>query len=175
MFYCDNLKIRDKYGRERIFRGINICAKSHIANKFLVHKALFKEGIFEDMKSIGVNIVRLGITWAAIEPHEGKYNDDLISLLKEFIGKCAEHNIYVMFDMHQDLFSHHFHGDGAPKWAIEPSYSNPRQFAIWAEGYSICKVFRMLFMISGLIATAYKLSLLKCGLMLPTHSKTAKT
>ena len=87
------------------------------------------------MKSVGVNIVRLGITWAAIEPHEGKYNDDLISALKEFIDKCAENNIYVMLDMHQDLFSYHFHGDGAPKWVIDPSYPNPRQYAIWAEGY----------------------------------------
>lgn len=40
-----------------------------------------------------------------------------------------------MFDMHQDLFSHHFHGDGAPKWAIDSSDPNPRQYAIWAEGY----------------------------------------
>lgn len=26
-FYCDGLKIRDAYGRERIFRGMNICYK----------------------------------------------------------------------------------------------------------------------------------------------------
>lgn len=135
MFYCDNLKIRDEYGRERLFRGINHSLKSHWTNGFIVRKQLLKESVFEDMASVGVNIVRLGITWAAIEPHEGKYNDELISALKEFIDKCAQNNIYVMFDMHQDLFSHHFHGDGAPNWVIDPSYSNPRQFAIWAEGY----------------------------------------
>lgn len=135
MFYCDNLKIRDEFGRERIFRGINIPLKSHWTNGFIARKQLLKEGLFEDMASVGVNIVRLGITWAAIEPYEGEYNDNLISALKEFIDKCAQHNIYVMFDMHQDLFSHHFHGDGAPKWAIDPSHPNPRQFAIWAEGY----------------------------------------
>lgn len=135
MFYCDNLKIRDEYGRERIFRGVNFCIKEHDANKHLVHKQLLKKKVFRDMKDIGVNIVRLGITWAAIEPHEGKYNDGLIFALKKFIDKCAENNICVMFDMHQDLFSHHFHGDGAPKWAIDPSYTNPRQYAIWAEGY----------------------------------------
>lgn len=135
MFYCDNLKIRDEYGRERIFRGINHCIKEHWANKYVVHKHLLKDSLFEDMKRVGVNIVRLGITWAAIEPHEGKYNDNLISALKEFVDRCAENNIYVMLDMHQDLFSHHFHGDGAPKWAIDPSYPNPRQIAIWAEGY----------------------------------------
>ncbi len=135
MFYCDNLKIRDEYGRERIFRGVNFLIKEHNAHKNLACKQLLKKKVFKDMKAIGVNIVRLGITWAAIEPLEGKYNDDLISALKEFIEKCAEHNIYVMFDMHQDLFSHYFHGDGAPKWAIDPSYSHPKQFAIWAEGY----------------------------------------
>lgn len=135
MFYCDNLKIRDTFGRERIFRGVNLCLKSHWMNGYLARKQLFKDGLFEDMKSVGVNIVRLGITWAAVEPHEGEYNDDLISVLKEFIDKCAENNIFVMFDMHQDLFSHHFHGDGAPKWAIDSSHPNPRQYAIWAEGY----------------------------------------
>lgn len=40
-----------------------------------------------------------------------------------------------MLDMHQDLFSHYFHGDGAPKWAIDSSYENPRRYAVWAEGY----------------------------------------
>ena len=135
MFYCDNLKIRDEYGRERIFRGLNHCVKEHWANKHLVRKHLLKESLFENMASVGVNIIRFGITWAAIEPHEGEYNDELIFALKEYIQKCAKHNFYVMFDMHQDLFSHHFHGDGAPKWAIDPSYPNPRQYAIWAEGY----------------------------------------
>ena len=135
MFYCDNLKIRDTFGRERIFRGVNICLKSHWMNGYLARKQLFKDGLFEDMKSVGVNIVRLGITWAAVEPHEGKYNDNLISALKEFIDKCANNNILVMLDMHQDLFSHYFHGDGAPKWAIDSSYENPRRYAVWAEGY----------------------------------------
>lgn len=135
MFYCDNLKIRDNFHRERIFRGVNICLKPHWMNEHFVRKHLLNESNFEKFSSVGVNIIRLGITWAAIEPKEGQYNDELISALKEYIRKCAEHNIFVMFDMHQDLFAHYFHGDGAPKWAIDPSYSNPRQYAIWAEGY----------------------------------------
>ena len=101
MFYCDNLKIRDEYGRERIFRGINHCIKEHNASAYHVHKHLLKKKVFKNMTSVGVNIVRLGVTWAAIEPREGQYNDNLISALKEFIDKCAENNIYVMFDKHQ--------------------------------------------------------------------------
>lgn len=31
-FYSDNLVIRDKYGRERIFRGINLCVKDDRAH-----------------------------------------------------------------------------------------------------------------------------------------------
>ena len=135
MFYCDNLKIRDDFGRERIFRGVNICLKPHWINENFVHKHLLEESNFQKFKSVGVNIIRLGITWASIEPKEGKYNDNLIFALKDYIDKCAENNIYVMFDMHQDLFSHYFHGDGAPNWVIDSSYKNPRQYAIWAEGY----------------------------------------
>lgn len=40
-----------------------------------------------------------------------------------------------MLDMHQDLYSSYFHGDGMPKWAVNKEYSNPKQYAIWAEGY----------------------------------------
>ncbi len=131
MFYCDNLKIRDDYGRERIFRGINLCLKKHNIS----HLPTRLEKDFEEYKNIGVNIIRLGITWAAIEPEKCRYNDKLIESVKEFILKCEKHNIYVMLDMHQDLFSHHFHGDGAPKWAIDKSYPNEPPYAIWAEGY----------------------------------------
>lgn len=131
MFYCDNLKIRDTFGRERIFRGVNICIKHHTVHS--VEK--FTKNDAKKLKDVGVNIVRLGITWAALEPRENKYNDKLIDSLCELIKELGKHDIFVMFDLHQDLFAHYFHGDGAPKWAIAKEYPNERPFAIWAEGY----------------------------------------
>ena len=133
-FYCDGQVIRDAHGRQRLFRGINICIKGDIsAKKF--RKIIPYSQMIDNLISIGANIVRLGITWSVIEPREGEYNDEIIDALKEFIEKCGENGIYVLLDMHQDLFSRYFYGDGAPKWAIDKSIKRKRPFAIWAEGY----------------------------------------
>lgn len=134
-FYSDNLVIRDKYGRERIFRGINLCVKDDRAHIGTIEREYLKEKLFDNLDKCGINVIRLGTTWASIEPCEGQYNDKLINVYKKFVAKCKEHNIYVMLDMHQDLFSSLFHGDGAPKWAIDKSIKGKKYFAIWAEGY----------------------------------------
>lgn len=143
-FYRDGNLIRDEYGRERIFRGVNICIKAHKLNTGLKGKSLseydlfkteYGDGFFNAVRGIGANIIRLGITWALIEPSEGEYNIGIINAYKSFIGKCEEHGIYVILDMHQDLFSHKFHGDGAPHWAIDSGIKGKRYLAVWAEGY----------------------------------------
>lgn len=134
-FCSDNLVIRDEFGRERIFRGINICTKDDRPGLSGLKRKLLSEKLFSDFDRCGINIIRLGATWASIEPKQGKYNDKLIEIYKKFVNKCAEHNIWVMLDMHQDLFSTVFHGDGAPKWAVDNNLKGKRPFAVWAEGY----------------------------------------
>ena len=133
-FYRDNCVIRDEYGRERIFRGINVCIKSHHLNSKSMDKS-FDDDFFEGIKKIGTNIIRLGITWALVEPEESKYNLEIIDAYKRFIKRCEKEGIYVILDMHQDLFSHKFFGDGAPEWAIDKSIKGEKYLAIWAEGY----------------------------------------
>ena len=140
-FYCDGMKIRDSVGRERIFRGINICWKvPHIsAEKVLelVESEKFLNFIETTDKKLGVNIIRLGVTWAPFEEEEGKYNDELIDAFKKYIQLLGERGIYVMLDMHQDLFAHCLckFGDGAPKWAVANCKKQQHPFAVWAEGY----------------------------------------
>lgn len=137
-FYCDGLKIRDAYDRERIFRGMNMCFKMpHLsAEKLLgfIDSKKFRKWL-EKADNQGVNIIRFGLTWSALEPKEGEYNDDLIEAVEKLFNILSEHGIYVMLDMHQDLYSSYFHGDGMPKWTVNKEYSNPKQYAIWAEGY----------------------------------------
>lgn len=134
-FYCDGLCIRDEYGRQRIFRGINICLKLKNADVKKAEKILFKKALFENMKNTGVNLVRLGITWAALEEKRGEYSRDMARVLRRFAERCESENIYVMPDMHQDLFSHYLYGDGAPEWAVDPRIKSKKRLAIWAEGY----------------------------------------
>lgn len=84
----------------------------------------------------GVNLIRFGVTWASIEPKEKQYNTDLIAEHVSFVRECEKLGIYVILDMHQDLFTKGPRsGDGAPKWALDKSIKLKREFLIWAEGY----------------------------------------
>ena len=87
MFYCDNLKIRDKYGRERIFRGINFCIKEHKASKNLVRRRLLRKKVFKDMKSVGVNMKDQFLFWRL-------YSLSAFVFHIETIGK-RKHNAFI--------------------------------------------------------------------------------
>lgn len=133
-YVIDNTLIRDEYGRERIFKGINICLKDPELKPSIVKKWL--DFAIQKSDENGINIIRLGTTWASIEPKQGEYNDALIKQFRAFVDECAKKDISVLLDMHQDLFTKQGkYGDGAPKWAIDPSIEEKRPLAIWAEGY----------------------------------------
>ena len=84
-FYCDGLVIRDAHGRQRIFRGVNICLKLKKASLSEARKNLLKKKVIKNLKQNGVNIVRLGITWAALEENRGVYSTDLAKILHIFL------------------------------------------------------------------------------------------
>ncbi len=131
--YTDGLKLRDEYGRQRIFRGENICIKEAKLSPAKLQKQLNIK--FNKLHKAGFNIIRLGITWALIEPEENKYNQEIIDVLHGFVKRCEKTGVYVMPDMHQDLYSKRFYGDGMPAWAIDKKIKPKRFMAIWAEGY----------------------------------------
>ena len=137
-FYTDGTIIRDEKGRHRIFKGINVCIKTKECSAHHFRKMYCTKKHFDLLKSYGFNIIRLGISWDMIEPMESEYSMDFIEAFQEYIALCGENDIYVMLDMHQDLFSHFLCdvGDGAPQWALSkdlPLHQKP--YAIWAEGY----------------------------------------
>jgi len=63
---------------------------------------------FSIIKNMGFNALRLLVIWEAIE-HEGIgiYDDDYLDYLEKIVAKANEYGIYVLMDMHQDLFSRH--------------------------------------------------------------------
>lgn len=130
--YTDGTAMRDEHGRQRIFRGINICFKKPY-NPEKIDNYLTK--YLQVLEESGSNIVRLGITWEILEPKQGHKNDEVIKVLHKFVKACEDNGVCVMLDMHQDLFSRKFFGDGMPKWVIDKSILPKRYMAIWAEGY----------------------------------------
>lgn len=132
----EGMRFVDEYGRERIFAGMGVCDKRDFDRK----KPGMYDGAdtfpFEEFKARGFDVIRLGFTWAAMEPVPGKYNEELIKSISDFLDKCEEYGIYAVLDCHQDLYSSYCYGDGAPRWAtITDSFTPHKQIAVWAEGY----------------------------------------
>lgn len=71
----------------------------------------------------GFNVVRLGVIWAGIEPQPGVIDTDYLDSIRQTVQMLADHGIYTVIDMHQDLYSSTYYGEGAPEWA---SYSGGR-------------------------------------------------
>ncbi|PFX24960.1 endoglycoceramidase-like [Stylophora pistillata] len=113
-------RLVDSLGREVFFHGTNVVAKS-----FPWHPEIegFSDGTFseQDMKllqSLGLNVVRLGFMWPGLEPTRGKYNDTYMQVMQRIVSLSAKYGIYVLLDMHQDVFSRMLCVEGLPTWAV---------------------------------------------------------
>ncbi len=129
----------DEYGRERIFNGVNLCDKGWPdGNGKLCHVYEYDDKMFRALAENGFNIVRLGITWAAVEPECGKYNEKYVDGIRKMLDQCEKYGLYAYIDMHQDLYSNYCYewGDGAPEWACLTNGKKKKDIKIvWAEGY----------------------------------------
>ncbi len=132
--YAQGRRFVDDAGRERIFCGVNVVDKSDYtpgAQAFPLTE--------DDLRRFcahGWNLIRLGFTWAKLEPSPGRYNEEYLNSVSGVLDLCAQYGIYVFLDMHQDLFSSATNGDGAPRWAaLTDGYkAHPTRF-VWAEDY----------------------------------------
>jgi len=133
--YAQGKRFVDELGRERIFNGVNVVDKSDFSAGRQTYPELDEE-VIKKFSASGFNLIRLGFTWAKLEPEPGKYNDEYLDRVEEIINLCEKYDIYVFLDMHQDLYSPTINGDGAPKWATltDGFKSHPTRF-VWAEDY----------------------------------------
>ncbi|WP_267292330.1 cellulase family glycosylhydrolase [Mycobacterium hackensackense] len=79
----------------------------------------FSEDDAQFLAANGFNVVRLGVIWAAVEPRPGVYDTEYLASLSQTVQMLADHGIYTLLDMHQDLYSSTFAGEGAPEWATQ--------------------------------------------------------
>ena len=114
-------------GRYAIFHGVNVVVK---LPPFIPDTEKFSpEFSFNDddikiLKHLGMNLVRLGIIWESIEYSEGQYNYTHLEKISQIVSKLEKNNITVIVDVHQDMFSRLFCGEGAPKFYVDKlSYS----------------------------------------------------
>ena len=105
--------LRDPQGRVLILHGVNVAS----ASKRPPYLPWQSRDEFEQIARWGFNSVRLLTVWAAVEPEPGRYDDAYIERLAERVRWCRELGLHVILDMHQDLYSEKYGGDGAPAWA----------------------------------------------------------
>jgi len=123
-------KFVDSFGRQVIFNGLNYISKDPEAN-YLLPDSL---DVYRQLKSWGVNCLRMGLIWDGIEPEPGKYNEHYLDEIEKRIKWAADNHIYILLDMHQDLFSRKF-SDGAPLWATLDEGLPHQTGPIWSDAY----------------------------------------
>ncbi|BBY65785.1 cellulase family glycosylhydrolase [Mycolicibacterium helvum] len=79
----------------------------------------FNEADAQFLADNGFNVVRLGVIWAGIEPQPGVIDTAYLDSIQQTVQMLADHGIYTIIDMHQDLYSSTFYGEGAPDWASD--------------------------------------------------------
>jgi len=125
-------ELLDEKGRKVYLRGVNIGGKQPLGHTTWMQPP--RAGSFvgtllelstidthlRRLASCGFTLLRLNITWEALEPEvEGLYDTAYIDYLVAVVRACGRHGMRVVIDSHQDAWSRWTGGDGAPKWTME--------------------------------------------------------
>lgn len=133
--------LTDRFGRVVLLHGVNAVYKRA---PFELYPDRGKPWNFssadaEAMARLGFDVVRLGILWQGLEP--GNLGPDSASVctpgppgnphqfdtsrigaylanLTRTVDLLGRRHIYTILDMHQDVYSQLFDGEGAPAWAV---------------------------------------------------------
>ena len=83
------------------------------------------------IKALGFRLLRLVVTWEAIE-HEGpgRFDRAYLAYLQELVGLTRKHGLWVWIDPHQDVWSRFTGGDGAPKWTLSAVGMKPEKMHV---------------------------------------------
>ncbi len=106
----------DAQGRALILHGVNVSNGSKVDPRRLPNiDASDAERI---ARRWGFNGVRYLVFWDAIEPAKGVFDQDYLDAVRADMDLLWDQGLYVILDMHQDVYAARFCCDGAPEWAI---------------------------------------------------------
>jgi hypothetical protein len=118
-------RLVDTSGREVMLRGVN----ARVAGIFDVSFADgrqpleaipgFDDGDAARMEAVGFDLLRLPVSWSALEPEPGRYDRAYLGRIAGVVRICRKHGIGVLIDFHQDAFSKEIGQDGAPRWVLD--------------------------------------------------------
>ncbi len=123
--------LRDEQGRSLVLHGLNVSGSAkgpiwHYGTPSSPDTGL--PWITEDdahriSRDWGFNLVRYLIFWQHVEPQPGVYDDAYLDAVAERLRWLADAGVYVILDMHQDVYGKRDTAgraigfNGAPQWA----------------------------------------------------------
>ncbi len=141
--FVDGDSFKDEFGRQLIFKGINLAAKvpskpegaTFLKKGFKDHKEVSFVGRpfpleeanehFARLKHWGFTLLRLSTSWEAVEHFgRGTYDEDYLDYLEKFVTIANLYGFKIFIDFHQDVWSRFTGGDGAPGWTLESAGFN---------------------------------------------------
>ena len=109
----------DQDHRQVFFHGLNVVCKGPPYIPAIDHfepQVSFVKEDAEMLRSLGLNAIRLGVMWPGVEPAKDQFDAKYLSDVGHIVRLAAEHGIHTILEMHQDLLSEKFCGEGAPSW-----------------------------------------------------------
>ncbi len=128
-------RIVDAAGARVTLRGFNVnqLGEYFPRDPMLPTVQPLAEQDFADMASLGMNVVRLTLSWSLLEPARGQVSQAYLDRIRQALGWASAHRLRVLLDMHQDGWGAHVDApagtrcragtdpmagwDGAPAWA----------------------------------------------------------
>jgi len=127
--------VYDSSDRQVLLRGVNL---NSIGDYYQDDPKLpptlpSDERDFAQMAALGFNVVRLIVSWSALEPEPHQWNEAYVQRIRQAVANAKAAGLYVVLDMHQDAWGKFIATppgveckpgeeraigwDGAPEWA----------------------------------------------------------
>ena len=107
--------IRDKEGRTLILHGLNMSSSAKYTPDHMPWNT--EKDIDLECQQYGWNSVRFLLAWGAIEPQKDSFDEVYLQNVKKRVEWYTDRGMYVVLDMHQDVYGYGVGGNGAPAWA----------------------------------------------------------
>jgi len=111
-------RLVDGKARTVVLHGVNVAYKvAPYHPNGSAERTSFERRDVTRLRSWGMNSIRLGVTWKALEPAPGRLDEAYVAEIVRLTRLAARRGLYVLVDMHQDEWSERYRGNGAPEWA----------------------------------------------------------
>ena len=108
--------ITDASGRVLLVSGVNMVSK---VPPYTPAADGFNDADGAFLAANGLNAVRVGVLWEALEPQPGVFNDSYLASINSTVQMLRSHGVLALLDFHQDMYNEQFQGEGEPAWAID--------------------------------------------------------